>query len=30
MSENNEATLYILKLQDGKWESDQRSLKDET
>lgn len=30
MSENNEATLYILKLQDEKWESDQRSLKDET
>lgn len=30
MSENNEATLYILKLQDEKRESDQRSLKDET
>lgn len=30
MSENNEAMLYILKVQDGKWESDERPLKDET
>lgn len=30
MSENNESVLYILKLQDGKWGSDQRFLRDKT